>query len=350
MALLVADELASLVSGIEGRAHHLIEAAPTRSQLPAAAEAMLASVRRLRTLHTKLVAIGHGRPVEPGTTDVGELIAELGDELQQMQLGLELHQDLPPDVPRLEASPAAVRDALLFVCAALLRAERGATRLSFAAERSFSRDTPSVVIEMTLEWINDGNRSAAAGAADVTLMLDVEAADHLITSHGGELVLHHLPGKSVRALVRLPVAIPAIVGEAQPAMAEPSGDDPEVLAHRYGGALVLESDPALRQVLARELKASGRAVFACADGASANTFLEATPDRFELLIVDDPRQLDEGKPLARTIRSLVPALKICVVTPTPSLPPVAWPDLHFLQTPFGVHELRRTLATILTAG
>ena len=120
--------------------------------------------------------------------------------------------------------------------------------------------------------------------------------------------------------------------------------------HNFGGALVLESDPTLRAVLSRELKASGRAVFACADGASAHTFLQATPDRFELLIVDDAHQLDEHTPLARTIREQVPDLKICLIAPNPATPPSTWPALHCLEKPFGVHELRRKLASILTVG
>ena len=90
LALSMAEELASLLSALEARAHHLIEAAPSRNKLPAAAEALLSSVHRLRNLHNKLVTFGRARPVERGTTDVVELIGGLGDDLQQMQLGLEL--------------------------------------------------------------------------------------------------------------------------------------------------------------------------------------------------------------------------------------------------------------------
>lgn len=359
MALSLAEELASLVSAVEVRAHHLIEAAPTRTQMPDAAEAMLTSVQRLRTLHTKLVAFGRGRKVESGTTDVVELIAGLGDELQQLQLGLELRWEPPPDLPQIDANPGVVRDAMLFVCAGLLRAERGATRLTFTAERSFSRARPTIKVELNLEWITVPDRSERDEVIDQTFTLDWEAAKHLVHSHAGELTLSHLPGKAVRAVVRFPIAVPAqaeaedapeaveqTAPAVQPASEAPVGEP----QHSFGGALVLESDPALRAVLARELKASGRAVFACADGASAHTFLQATPDRFELLIVDDAQQLEEHTPLARTIRAHTPSLKICLLTPTPPAQSPDWPGLHCLQKPFGVHELRRTLASILTSG
>lgn len=356
VALSMASELANLLSAVEGRAHHLIEAAPARIDLPSAAEAMLASIDRLRVLHTKLVAFGRGRPVVHGTIDVNELISSLGDELQQMQLGLEFRWEPPAELPSIKACPSAVRDALLFTSSALLQAERGATRLTFTVERSFASLTPAIVIELHLEWVNVADSRKRENMDKHAFALDFEAARQLIEGHDGVLTMSHLPGKSVHALVSLPVAIPVeaqAATDAAKAAAKTRSDEPEdflAISHHFGGALVLESDPALRAVLARELKASGRAVFACADGASAHTFLQATPDRFELLIVDDAHQLDEHTPLARTIRQRTPDLKICLLTPTPATSPEAWPDIHCLQKPFGVHELRRTLASILTVG
>jgi CheY-like chemotaxis protein len=362
MALSMANELANLVSAVEGRAHHLIEAAPARTDLPSAAEAMLTSINRLRVLHTKLIAFGRGRPVVRGTINVNELISSLGDELQQMQLGLEFRWEPPSDLPSIRACPGAVRDALLFACSSLLQVERGATRLTFTVERSFASDVPAIVIELHLEWVNVADSRKREDMDEHAFALDFEAARQLVESHEGSLTMSHLPGKSVHALVSLPVAIPSESADANETATtavgsanatSPGTEEPEdylAISHHFGGALVLESDPALRAVLAQELKASGRAVFACADGASAHTFLQATPDRFELLIVDDVHQLDEHTPLARTIRQHTPDLKICLLSQSPATLPEAWPDVHYLQKPFGVHELRRTLASILTVG
>lgn len=357
MALSMARELASLVSAVEGRAHHLIEAAPTRTQLPSAAEEILISIDRLRGLHTKLVAFGGARPTGNGTTNITELIDGLGEDLQQMQLGLELRFDPPANPPFVRACPAAMRDAMLFVCGALLKAERGATRLTFSVERSFATEHPEIIVELNLEWISAADSHKRESMAEAEFALDLEAGRQLVHNHGGELSISHLPGKSVQAVVHLPMAVPEELTEAAPEELVPAkietADEIETAnanPHSFGGALVLESDPTLRAVLSRELKASGRAVFACADGASAHTFLQATPDRFELLIIDDPHQLDEHTPLARTIRQHTPDLKICLMTPDVATPPDSWPALHCLQKPFGVHELRRKLASILTVG
>ena len=359
LALGLAEDLANLISGVESRAHYLIEAAPTREWLPEAAEQMSHSLSRMRRLHTKLVACGHGRQPKPGTTHVSELIDSISGELQQMQLGLEIHWEPPPGLPPLDADLDSVRDALLFLSQALLCAEKGATRFSFVAERSFSKHRPTIRLEMTLEWVTASSCADVAELTNSTFTINLRASHHLIGMHGGDVVVSHLPGKSACAIVRLPMAIPA---EEERQFEHPQPQQPGLRgkaaelpsSHDFGGALVLESDPTLRAVLSRELKASGRAVFACVDGDAAHSFLEATPDRFEVLFADDLHALEPHTPLGRTIRERAPWLKICLLTVATSPPePVAaesLPDMHSLQKPFGVHELRTTLASILTTG
>jgi len=350
MAMTLAEELANLVSGVEGRAHRLIEAAPHRDQLPRTAEALLASLQRLRTLHSKLITFGRGRPAEQGVTPIPALIDRLSEELQHLQLGLELRWEPPPTLPEIGANPNEVHDALLFLCAALLRAEHGATHLAIACELCFASDEPRVQLEFALEWRAEACGSASDLLSDPNFTLDLDAADHLITRHGGNLEIRHLPGRSVRAVVRWPVAAtpPVPMGPLLPAT--PGTPARRKAEHHYGGALVLESDPSVRAMLASELKAMERAVFTCADGASARSFLEATPDRFEILILDHPHRLDGGDELAATIRSVAPDLKIFVLAPGQQPVVAGWPGLHHIQKPFGVHELRRALASVLAAG
>jgi hypothetical protein len=375
-AVSLAEELASLASGVEGRAHALIECAPHREMLPAAAEGLLAAILRLRTLHRKLVAFGQDRGQESGSTNLGELVSSLTDELQHMQLGIELRWDPPPMLPSVAANREVVREALLFLCSALLRAERGATRLSIAAELCLAETTPTLHLELALEWVAECHGANTDPDSDVAFSIEHEAAANLLRSQGGEVAFTHLPGRSACALVCLPALVsegllpettrtersldenqaehtPVEPGrnatETPPPAPEPM---PQQLApqHRYGGALVLESDPSVRAMLASELKATGRAVFACADGASARSFLAATPERFEVLIVDHQNRLEEDDALGKTIRLMAPGLKICVLSPKSQFAPGAWPQAYRIEKPFGVHELRTALASVLAGG
>jgi len=343
VAVTLAEELATLVSGVEGRAHHLIEASPNRAQLPAA-EALVAAIARLRTLHNKLAAFGRFRSSAVGSTDVIALMAGLRDELAWMQLGIEILWEPPKNLPPINGAPEVVRDALLFLCSAMLRAERGATHLAIHAEPCFAMDTPRVQIELALEWVTEAKVAHADLFADPSFALDLEAANNLVTGLGGELAVTHLPGRSVRAVVYW-----AAVPEPEPAAngASAARDGALASSHEYGGALLLEADPSIRAMIASELKATGRAVFACADGASAKSFLEATPERFEVLIVDHHERLDADHALVATIQRLAPGLKVCVLARSDAAGVDALPHLHRIEKPFGVHELRRALATVL---
>jgi CheY-like chemotaxis protein len=342
----IAEELANLSSGVEVGAHRLIEAAPDHERLPAAAEAMLGAVQRLRTMHRKLRAIAARRAATAdGVTAIPPLLAAIQRELQAQQLGLEICHEPAVHLPAIAVPPAVAHDALLFLCASLLRAERGATHLAIVSEVGFASNQARVQLEFALEWIADAPAAAGSPYDDAAFALDLEAARQLITAHGGELALTHLPRRAVRAVVQWPVAS----GSADAGPIDVIAPAPAA-AHRYGGALVLESDPSVRAMLASELKATGRAVFACADGASARTFLEATPDRFELLIVDDPQRLDDADALGTTIRTVTPDLKIFVLAPGRVANGARWPHLHHIQKPFGAHELRAALATVLAAG
>lgn len=352
LACSLADELADLASGVEGRAHHLIEAVGDRKGVPHAAEALMNAVQRLRRLHNKLAAFGHvERSRSNGPTAVSPLIATLRGELQAMQFGLELRWEPPEHLPDIAIPADVANDALLFLGGSMLRAERGATHFAIAAETCFAAPEPRLQIELVLEWSSDGHTPTTAHLSDPTFTLDLEASRQLIVEHGGELAIHHLPGRTVRAVVHWPLAKPVLLEApetAPPVLPPPPAARP--VEHRYGGALVLEADPSVRAMVARELKATGRAVFACADASSARTFLEATPDRFELLIIDHPQRLDSAEALAATIRTLAPTLKIFVMASAPQATNAAWPHLHHLQKPFGVHELRTALASVLAAG
>ena len=344
----VADDVATLASGIEGRAHALVEAAASRVGVPRAAEDLQAAVRRLRALHARLAALG-GRPTPgatTGVTDVRLLGARLSVELQSTHVGLEFRWDPPEHLPNLQAPHEAVFDALVSACRALLHAEHGASRLTLAAEACYADAKPQLQLECTLEWNRDGGGGSGDLLADPRCALDREAAVALAAACGGSLSFQQLRGRSARAVARWPaLAVVAAPDRAAPAQAT-AGQPRE---HRYGGALVLETDPAVRAMLATELKATGRAVFVCADATAAAAFLRATPDRFELLIVDRNDRLADRE-LAATVRAVAPGLELFALDAPDLATDTSWPRLRRLRKPFGVHELRRALASLVTAG
>jgi hypothetical protein len=101
------------------------------------------------------------------------------------------------------------------------------------------------------------------------------AARNLLESQGALLSFDHVQGLRVSCLISIPAAQS---GELE---AQQQGPNPEE-GHAFGGILILEDDRSIRDMLACELRKTGRNIFTAADGASARSLLEATPERFEL--------------------------------------------------------------------
>jgi CheY-like chemotaxis protein len=360
-AVAMGRELADIVSGIEGGSYQLMESANHPAARGAAAENLWLAVRRVRHFHDKLAAFVSAPVAEAQATGVESLLIALREEVQQSALGLQLGWSLPRTLPPLIGSHEALLDALLFCCHALLQLERGALRLSINVEPCFEDDTPHVELELQLEYDEDPARVPPAEQPAAAFTIACAAATNVVERHGGTLVFEHEPGEVARALARLPAAEaapahpPALASLAAGPPAS-TADAPAVAAapvlprpprHDYGGVLVLESDPTVRSMLASELKAWGRSVFACADGAAVRSLLQATPGRFEMLVVDRAARLDAGD--ASTALRLCPQLKVFVLSGPDDEP--AGSELvaraHRIRKPFGVQELRRALADVL---
>jgi hypothetical protein len=350
----VADQLAGLTSGIEGNAHLLIEAAVQPQLIPRAAERLYDSVTNLRRLHGMLRAYSaHGSQLaDLPPTNLRALLREARDELNRMDLGLRITLQVPDSIAPVLCSRCPTIEVVTYLCLALMRLERGAARLTISAEPQFDQRQPAVAIELHLDW-EDEPPATTAPASMATFELEHGAARNLVAAMGGTMQLLHRPGQSARALVRLRCAAATREGHPAPVIAETPAPPPELVGptprHAFGGVIVLEEDPGLRRLLAEELRASGRNVVACPDPMAARTLLNATPERFELLIL-----ANEGRPAGREVAAEAlaryPDLKVCLLGGAgdeEKLPPALAERVHRLQKPFGVPELRATLGRLL---
>jgi DNA-binding response OmpR family regulator len=113
--------------------------------------------------------------------------------------------------------------------------------------------------------------------------------------------------------------------------------------------LLVEDDPILREFTARVLAIGGLEVLAAADFDDAMRAAQAAGDRLDVLVADVvlPGGLN-GSELADHVRALNPSVEIVLMTGYDSetlarigVDPTRW---CFLRKPFGVHELRATIA------
>ncbi|MFO1076093.1 MAG: hypothetical protein U1E73_00040 [Planctomycetota bacterium] len=345
VAAAVAEELANLVCAIDLATTDLVACAPEPPLVPRAAERLTHEVQRLATLHRKLQVLGDKVAAAAGTSDLAAVVGSLGDELQARRLGLQVQRDFRAELPAVQVAPAALREMLLFVCSAMFHSSN-ATRLVVAAEPCLATGS-RLRIELALEWSGEPDRATVTEPAIASI--EAEAAGRLAAGHGGALRIQRCPNGGITAVLELPVATGFRSADEAPGVASAPAPAAVQVRHRFGGALVIENDPAIRAMLSRELRVQGRAVFTCADAGAARAFLEATPERFEVLIIDDNRRLADGAGLANAIKALTPELKVCVLGPAGATGNAQDSRLLCIRKPFGVDELRRGLAALLDA-
>ena len=99
-----------------------------------------------------------------------------------------------------------------------------------------------------------------------------------------------------------------------------------------------------------ELKARGRNVFSCSDAAAVRTLLQATPERFELLVCDRESSTIAAEQLATSSIALAPELKVFILERPGAegeLPAELVGRVHRIGKPFGLRDLRAALEHIL---
>lgn len=349
----VADQLSGMISAIEGNAHRLIENAADPDQIPRSAERLWRTTRSIRHFQKKLQAYVSPPPRGNDTTSAHEMLETLRQQLESTERGLQIAFHVPKHLPAIHGDRVVLQDALRFACIALTQLEQGATRLTISAEPHLDHDRPGVRLELHLDWIEDHDISRSLPPNLNAFELESSAARNLVASQGGELTLLHRPGASARALVRLEGAeLPSLTAPAAaaPEPAHPAQAAPAPRQHRFGGVIVLAADPDLRSMTVEELKARGRNVFSCADAAAVRTLLQATPERFELLVCDRESSTVDAEQLASGAVTLAPDLKVCILerqgTEVP-VPEALADRIHRIGKPFGLRELRTALGRIL---
>jgi CheY-like chemotaxis protein len=249
---------------------------------------------------------------------------------------------LASSAPDVHTDPRALRTSLLLVAEVLFGREPAAGRLTLRTRNAQADAAHAVMVEMTAEV---EEMVSARPRSQSQLALVHQAADNLLAALGAPWTLHVEGGVEATATISLPAA--THVEESQPDLAQAA----PLPQHAFGGALVLESDPAVRYMVGQELERTGRQVFLCADGVGARTLWRATPERFELLVVEAQGGRAPGEELVAEALVTQPNTRAVLLgrTELPALS-AALAATHarvaVVPQPFGMMELRDALAHV----
>ncbi len=167
----------------------------------------------------------------------------------------------------------------------------------------------------------------------------------IITQAGGHVRIYSEPGLGTSLTALLPVTEQDITPAAPP-QAEPRHGHGQVV-------LVVEDEPAMREVTRRILDRNGYHVVAAASGEEALDVLARQLDHIDVLLTDVIMPRMQGKELADKIRILQPAARVVFMSGyTQGLlgaQGVLEPGVHLIEKPFSETTLLTKLHEILTA-
>jgi len=282
--------------------------------------------------------------------DVTEVVREVveaarprwSDQAQARAVTYTMRLDLGP-VPPVTGDPAELRETFLNLLFNALDAMPQGGSVTFST--GVDGDRVACVVADTGVGMSEAVRQRCfepffTTKAEHGTGLGLSIAYGIVTRHGGEIEAWSRPGEGSRFTVRLPTG--AEIPPAPPAPPVPRAD-------RSARILVVEDDPAVREVLVDVLGGQGHEVVACADGASALAHVDGPA--FDLALVDLSMPGLSGWEVAKGVRAAQPNVPIALVT--------GWGDQvdfeearargidYLMAKPFDVDDMTRLVAGVL---
>ena len=341
------SELASLASSVEGHAQLLCEAIGEPRRVAGRAEKLLDCVNQVRLFSEKMQAFSQVPQKEMEPTDIRELLTSLVCQVEDLARGrVQINLSIAPSLPMALANPRALRNAILFLIQCVLDLEPNASSLLLQAQSQESDKDDTLCVCIEIEAVPEEDAEIAS-ISQPSFEFNYLAASRILQPQVKSFTLDHASG--LNAISRFTLA----ATEQRSPIGE--GIDEEVFAsgelfgpHVFGGVLVLEGNRMILDMIARELDQTRRNTVVCADGIAARTLFDATPERFELLILEKESKLLGGEAMALHALQGNPDIEIVLITAGPKSaihPDLALhPRLAVLRKPFGLNELRSILA------
>jgi two-component system cell cycle sensor histidine kinase/response regulator CckA len=113
--------------------------------------------------------------------------------------------------------------------------------------------------------------------------------------------------------------------------------------------LVVEDEPAVRQLVAAALERAGYRVFEAGDGERALSLFEANETTIDLLVTDLRMPQMDGTELVRLLRARAPNLKVICVSGYPGTGVDLSLTEHYLAKPFSKADLLNKVREVLDA-
>jgi signal transduction histidine kinase len=177
-----------------------------------------AEVSRLNRLVNDFLSFGKPMRLNVHLSAIGDLLREVTSlvDHKARDQGVRLQVEIEPDLPLLPADPDLLKTCFLNIMINALDAMPAGGLLQVSAARS--REAGSEVIAVTVTDTGHGMTPEAIEQAfepyfstkETGLGLGLALTRKIVSDHGGKISLESGPGQGTRAVIALPVPVPAV--------------------------------------------------------------------------------------------------------------------------------------------
>ena len=323
-----------------------------------------AAAKRAAGLTRQLLAFARRDVIQPRVLDLNEVIASV-EQLLHRTLGehIELAADLAADLSSVLADPGQIEQVLVNLAVNARDAMPGGGKLTiktgnvqvddaYAAPRADLR--PGWYVSVKVSDTGTGIPRDIIGRVFEPFFttkpqgegtgLGLATSYGIITQAGGTIRIYSEPGLSTTISVLLP-AIGQAASAQPPPPAKPHGGTGQVV-------LIVEDEPALREVARRILDRNGYHVLTAASGPEAIDLITSHPGRVDLLLTDVIMPQMMGREVAERICAHQTGVRVLYMSGyTQGLlgaQGVLEPGVNLIEKPFSEPALLTKLNSILT--
>lgn len=318
--------------------------------------------RRARDLVRQILTFSRNEPPRRTAVALAD-VAHDTERLLRVTLppGVELHMQLPQDLPRILADATQVEQALLNLCTNAIHAI-GAAKGSIHVEAAATQPDQRLSERLSLaagDYVALTVRDNGPGMDAITLQrifepffttkpvgrgtgLGLAVVHGVMRTHEGAVDVHSAPGEGSRFTLYFPVAQPAQIADPQPgqgmqaeapvqslasvttstpeppqvapAAALAATDAPPAAPARQPHVMYVDDDQALVFLVQRLLRRRGYQVSGFTDPHEATEALRAAPQDYDLLVTDYNMPGFCGVDLVREARLIRPELPVALAS------------------------------------
>ena len=317
---------------------------------------------RAASLTRQLLAFSRRQMLQPKVLDLNDLVESFESMLRRLiEADIDLKLDLDPDLARVKADPAQMQQVLLNLVVNARDAMPDGGELNIKTrnarfnEANSSAPGESQNAEYVLLAVSDTGHGMDAetqrrifepffttkGVGSTGLGLSTTYG--IVKQSGGHISVSSEPGRGTTFEIYLPRC--AELGEA----IQPANLGPQPLAGRKT-VLLVEDEPALRQMVSHALSECGYAVLEAADGEGAVEASEHHPETIDLLLTDVVMPRLGGRELAQRLMHQRPGMRVLYISGYDEAVIASrnrCDQADFLQKPFRIGDLVQRVGTLL---